>query len=156
MVRRLAGKTAQCGCNASKVPFQQGAIAKWLRRQIRNLFLFEGAGSNPAGVGIISNAVFGSLFLHTMRVRELRFTEESTIGSWTTSISVYTVSRCSIVTTTGTHKHGMADNLKLSGFTLPELSREGIMNDHRDVFFSVIHVGPSLIFNPVQIFVPCT
>ncbi len=28
----------------------QGAIAKWLRRQIRNLFLFEGAGSNPAGV----------------------------------------------------------------------------------------------------------
>ena len=31
---------------------QQGAIAKWLRRQIRNLFLFEGAGSNPAGVGL--------------------------------------------------------------------------------------------------------
>ena len=93
-----------------------------------------------------------------MRVRELRFTEESTIGtrSWTTSISVYTVSRCRVVATTGTHKHGMADNLKLSGFTLPELSREGIMNDHRDVFFSVIHVGPSLIFNPVQIFVPCT
>ena len=30
----------------------QGAIAKWLRRQIRNLFLFEGAGSNPAGVDI--------------------------------------------------------------------------------------------------------
>jgi hypothetical protein len=30
---------------------QEGAIAKWLRRQIRNLFLFEGAGSNPAGVG---------------------------------------------------------------------------------------------------------
>ena len=30
---------------------RQGAIAKWLRRQIRNLFLFEGAGSNPAGVG---------------------------------------------------------------------------------------------------------
>jgi hypothetical protein len=28
----------------------RGAIAKWLRRQIRNLFLFEGAGSNPAGV----------------------------------------------------------------------------------------------------------
>ncbi|KAG6812629.1 hypothetical protein H0H92_001712 [Tricholoma furcatifolium] len=31
----------------------QGAIAKWLRRQIRildHLFLFEGAGSNPAGV----------------------------------------------------------------------------------------------------------
>ena len=27
-----------------------GAIAKWLRRQIRNLFLFEGVGSNPAGV----------------------------------------------------------------------------------------------------------
>jgi hypothetical protein len=27
-----------------------GAIAKWLQRQIRNLFLFEGAGSNPAGV----------------------------------------------------------------------------------------------------------
>ena len=27
-----------------------GAIAKWLRRQIRNLFLFEGAGSSPAGV----------------------------------------------------------------------------------------------------------
>ena len=31
---------------------QQGAIAKWLRRQIRNLFLFEGAGSNPAGVEV--------------------------------------------------------------------------------------------------------
>ena len=30
----------------------QGAIAKWLQRQIRNLFLFEGAGSNPAGVVI--------------------------------------------------------------------------------------------------------
>ena len=30
----------------------QGTIAKWLRRQIRmkHLFLFEGAGSNPAGV----------------------------------------------------------------------------------------------------------
>ena len=28
----------------------QGAIAKWLRRQIRNLFSFGGAGSNPAGV----------------------------------------------------------------------------------------------------------
>ena len=28
-----------------------GAIAKWLRRQIRNLFSFGGAGSNPAGVG---------------------------------------------------------------------------------------------------------
>ena len=27
-----------------------GAIAKWLRRQIRNLFSFGGAGSNPAGV----------------------------------------------------------------------------------------------------------
>ena len=27
-----------------------GAIAKWLRRQIRNLFLFQGAGSSPAGV----------------------------------------------------------------------------------------------------------
>ncbi len=31
-----------------------GAIAKWLQRQIRNLFLFEGAGSNPAGVGFSS------------------------------------------------------------------------------------------------------
>ena len=32
-----------------------GTIAKWLRRQIRTkyLFLFEGAGSNPAGVDII-------------------------------------------------------------------------------------------------------
>ena len=29
---------------------EKGAIAKWLRRKIRNLFLFEGAGSNPAGV----------------------------------------------------------------------------------------------------------
>ena len=29
----------------------RGAIAKWLRRQIRNLFSFGGAGSNPAGVG---------------------------------------------------------------------------------------------------------
>ena len=33
-------------------PLQQGAIAKWLRRQIRNLFLFEGVGSNPAGVDL--------------------------------------------------------------------------------------------------------
>ena len=33
-----------------KEKFVTGAIAKWLRRQIRNLFLFEGAGSNPAGV----------------------------------------------------------------------------------------------------------
>ena len=33
------------------VEITQGAIAKWLQRQIRNLFLFEGAGSNPAGVG---------------------------------------------------------------------------------------------------------
>ena len=35
------------------LPNGEGAIAKWLRRQIRmqyNLFLFEGAGSNPAGV----------------------------------------------------------------------------------------------------------
>ena len=34
----------------------QGTIAKWLRRQIRMkyLFLFEGAGSNPAGVEIFT------------------------------------------------------------------------------------------------------
>lgn len=31
----------------------QGAIAKWLRRQIRNLFPFGSAGSNPAGVGCL-------------------------------------------------------------------------------------------------------
>ena len=31
-----------------------GAIAKWLRRQIRNLFSFGGAGSNPAGVDLFS------------------------------------------------------------------------------------------------------
>ena len=36
---------------AVSVHITQGAIAKWLQRQIRNLFLFEGAGSNPAGVG---------------------------------------------------------------------------------------------------------
>ena len=34
----------------SGAAIRKGAIAKWLRRQIRNLFLFEGAGSNPAGV----------------------------------------------------------------------------------------------------------
>ena len=42
-------------CSTSAVEldrrYLQGAIAKWLQRQIRNLFLFEGAGSNPAGVG---------------------------------------------------------------------------------------------------------
>ena len=37
-----------------------GAIAKWLRRQIRNLFLFEGAGSNPAGVGVLLLTFFFS------------------------------------------------------------------------------------------------
>ena len=31
---------------------KHGAIAKWLRRQIRNLFSFGGAGSNPAGVAL--------------------------------------------------------------------------------------------------------
>ena len=35
----------------------EGAMAEWLRRQIRNLFRFPGAGSNPAGV------VFFLLFL---------------------------------------------------------------------------------------------
>jgi hypothetical protein len=35
----------------------EGVIAKWLQRQIRNLFLFEGAGSNPADVGLLSCAV---------------------------------------------------------------------------------------------------
>ena len=43
-----------------------GAIAKWLRRQIRNLFLFEGAGSNPAGVARLFHlsffVFFGSFF----------------------------------------------------------------------------------------------
>ena len=29
----------------------QGTMAEWLTREIRNLFLSEGAGSNPAGVG---------------------------------------------------------------------------------------------------------
>ena len=28
----------------------QGTMAEWLTREIRNLFLSEGAGSNPAGV----------------------------------------------------------------------------------------------------------
>ena len=32
------------------LPFFDGAIAKWLRRLIRNQFPFRGAGSNPAGV----------------------------------------------------------------------------------------------------------
>ena len=40
----------------------QGAIAKWLQRQIRNLFLFEGAGSNPAGVVIFIFIWDGSFF----------------------------------------------------------------------------------------------
>ena len=31
-------------------PFFDGAIAKWLRRLIRNQFPFRGAGSSPAGV----------------------------------------------------------------------------------------------------------
>jgi hypothetical protein len=37
-------------------PGTEGTIAKWLRRQIRiydYLFLFEGAGSNPAGVDLL-------------------------------------------------------------------------------------------------------
>ena len=40
----------QRATSGKKTFLLQGAIAKWLRRQIRNLFLFEGAGSNPAGV----------------------------------------------------------------------------------------------------------
>jgi hypothetical protein len=48
-----------------------GAIAKWLRRQIRttplakrdHLFLFEGAGSNPAGVVENAIALFFIYFL---------------------------------------------------------------------------------------------
>ena len=43
---------APLGLKVIKKVCFQGAIAKWLRRQIRNLFLFEGAGSNPAGVGV--------------------------------------------------------------------------------------------------------
>ena len=34
----------------NKVNDHHGAIAKWLRRLIRNQFPFRGAGSNPAGV----------------------------------------------------------------------------------------------------------
>ena len=35
----------------NKVNDHHGAIAKWLRRLIRNQFPFRGAGSSPAGVG---------------------------------------------------------------------------------------------------------
>ena len=42
----------QAGDGVDYYTLHQGAIAKWLQRQIRNLFLYEGAGSNPAGVGL--------------------------------------------------------------------------------------------------------
>ena len=42
--------TAYVLVNVGREANGTGAIAKWLQRQIRNLFLFEGAGSNPAGV----------------------------------------------------------------------------------------------------------
>ena len=39
---------------AFKAKVSQGAIAKWLRRLIRNQFPFRGAGSSPAGVATTS------------------------------------------------------------------------------------------------------
>lgn len=45
--------------------FWKGTIAKWLRRQIRMnyLFLFEGAGSNPAGVDFkLLSFIFPTVF----------------------------------------------------------------------------------------------
>ncbi|KAG6847127.1 hypothetical protein H0H93_009966, partial [Arthromyces matolae] len=57
-----------------------GAIAKWLRRQIRiflnseghfHLFLFEGAGSNPAGVACQPLWVFLLLNLMASQLSEL-------------------------------------------------------------------------------------
>ena len=46
-----------------------GAIAKWLQRQIRNLFLFEGAGSNPAGVEKEIILKKNSFFILTVSIR---------------------------------------------------------------------------------------
>ena len=51
-------------------PKVQGAIAKWLRRQIRNLFSFGGAGSNPAGVANLL-IIVNTGGLKTLRLREL-------------------------------------------------------------------------------------
>ena len=51
----------------------QGAIAKWLRRQIRNLFLFEGAGSNPAGVAHLLFPFLASLSSSQRLVASLYF-----------------------------------------------------------------------------------
>ena len=50
---------------------EHGAIAKWLRRQIRNLFSFGGAGSNPAGVGE-GNAMVEFLFASSLTVQRRR------------------------------------------------------------------------------------
>jgi hypothetical protein len=33
-------------------------MAEWLKREIRNLFLSEGAGSNPAGVGVFVDFIY--------------------------------------------------------------------------------------------------
>ena len=57
----------------------QGAIAKWLRRQIRNLFLFEGAGSNPAGVErhLFTFLVFSSTPLNWTRFTRSHCTRSS-------------------------------------------------------------------------------
>lgn len=46
----------------STCPEAQGAIAKRLKRQIRNLFLYEGAGSSPAGVGQSCISIFWVTF----------------------------------------------------------------------------------------------
>jgi hypothetical protein len=42
----------------AKLRVRQGAMAEWLKREIRNLFLSEGAGSNPAGVGVFVDFIY--------------------------------------------------------------------------------------------------
>ena len=39
-----------------------GVVAEWLRRQIRNLLISDGAGSNPADVEFIFLFLFFGLF----------------------------------------------------------------------------------------------
>jgi hypothetical protein len=49
----------QWGTSRYKEFSEDGAIAKWLRRLIRNQLLFEGAGSSPAGVANAASTIAG-------------------------------------------------------------------------------------------------
>ena len=59
-----------------KVFILQGTMAEWLTREIRNLFLSEGAGSNPAGV-VTSLDHRPSLFLGLVSVGRRLLNERS-------------------------------------------------------------------------------